>query len=91
MHVLVTQEQIFDLKFMNQIDMLGVYWWMGIESTQYCLENPMVKNFTLYDDSHFDLILTEQFFQEALLMFAHKYKAPIVSLSKHHRKYIVTN
>lgn len=84
MYDLVTQEQIFELKFMNQIDMLSMYWWLGIESTKYCLENPAVRNFTLHDDSHFDLILTEQFFQEALLMFAHKYKAPIISLSKYH-------
>ena len=62
--------------------MLCQYWKMGIDSTEHALNNGPIKNFVLNDKSHFDLILAEQFFQESLLMFSHKYQAPIVTICK---------
>ena len=55
---------------------------MGIDSTEHALNNVLIKYFVLNDKSHFDLILAEQFFQESLLMFSHKYNAPIVTICK---------
>ncbi|XP_058832649.1 UDP-glycosyltransferase UGT5-like isoform X2 [Topomyia yanbarensis] len=53
---------------------------LGLETAQYGFTRENVKNFTLNDHSKFDLILAEQFYQEAYLMFAHKYQAPIVTI-----------
>lgn len=50
--------------------------------TEHALKSKSVKDFILKDSTKFDLIISEQFFQEAVLMFAHKYKAPIVTISK---------
>lgn len=55
---------------------------MGLESTEHALNSKAVKDFIKNDNSKFDLILAEQFFQESMLMFAHKYKAPIVTISE---------
>lgn len=37
-----------------------------------------MANFIKNDQSHFDLVMVEMFNQEAMYMFAHKYKAPLV-------------
>lgn len=70
------------MKFNNQIGMLFTYWSMGLASTEHALNSKAVKDFIRKDKTKFDLILSEQFFQESMLMFAHKYKAPIVTLSE---------
>lgn len=78
----VTQENIFEMKYNSKFGMLRAYWWMGLESTEHALKSKAVKDFIKNDNSKFDLILAEQFFQESMLMFAHKYKAPIVTISE---------
>lgn len=70
------------MKFNNQMDMLFTYWSMGLASTEHALKSKAVQDFIKNDHTKFDLILSEQFFQESMLMFAHKYKAPIVTLSE---------
>jgi glucuronosyltransferase len=70
------------MRFGNQVEMLMSYWGMGLGSTEHALKSKAVKDFIKNDKTKFDLILAEQFFQEAMLMFAHKYKAPIVTISK---------
>jgi len=39
----------------------------------------LIKN---HNNSQFDLILVEQFYQEAFLMFSHLFNAPIVTVGK---------
>lgn len=56
---------------------------MGLGSTEHALNADNIKDFIKNDKTKFDLIFAEQFFQEALLMFAHKYKVPVVTLSKY--------
>lgn len=58
-----------------------MYYWIGLGSSEWSLENPKVQILIKREDLHFDLILAEQFFQESFLMFAHKFKAPIVTIS----------
>jgi glucuronosyltransferase len=70
------------MKFTSQVDMLFAYWNMGLGSTEHALNSKAVQNFIQNDKSKFDLVISEQFFQEAFLMFAHKYKAPIVTISE---------
>lgn len=78
----VSQDDIYEMKFHSQINMLYAYWGLGLASTEHALNTENVKNFIKNDKSKFDVIFAEQFFQESMLMFAHKYNAPIVTLCK---------
>uniref|UniRef100_A0A182KAS7 UDP-glycosyltransferases domain-containing protein n=1 Tax=Anopheles christyi TaxID=43041 RepID=A0A182KAS7_9DIPT len=71
---------IYDSKYNSDLNNLFLYWRVGLSTTQYALENENVQQFIEQDDTDFDVIISEQFYQEAFLMFAHKYRAPIVTL-----------
>lgn len=49
---------------------------------EYALENANVQKFIKSTGLHFDVIVAEEFFDEALYMLAHKHKAPMVTISK---------
>lgn len=51
-------------------------------SADFALSSANVQAFLKRADLQFDLIINEEFFHDSLLMFAHKFKAPIVSISK---------
>ncbi|KXJ80685.1 hypothetical protein RP20_CCG023883 [Aedes albopictus] len=73
---------IFETKsYSNDFNNLFLYWTMGLETSRFGLENTNVQTFLKRDDLQFDLVISEQFFQESWLMFAHKYNAPIVTIS----------
>lgn len=73
---------IFETKsYSNDFNNLFLYWRMGLETSRFGLENTHVQKFLKRDDLQFDLVISEQFFQESWLMFAHKYNAPIVTIS----------
>lgn len=59
-----------------------MYWTVGLGSTEKAFQSDSVREFIKNDNTKFDLIFAEQFFQESMLMFAHKYKAPIVTISE---------
>lgn len=46
----------------------------------YALENANVQKFIHSTGLHFDLIVMEEFFSDSFLMFAHKFKAPVVTI-----------
>lgn len=75
-------ETMFDKTEFNDFEYIYRMYAMGLNSAKYCLEHSIISDFIENDHSHFDLILAEQFYQESLLMFAHKYKAPVVTISK---------
>lgn len=52
---------------------------------EHALQNSKVQKLIHSTDLHFDLIVNEDFFAENLLMFGHKFKAPIVTICKYHR------
>lgn len=54
-----------------------ILWGGGLGFTKLTLESKEVKHF-LANDNKFDLVIAEQFFQEAVYTFAHKYSAPLV-------------
>lgn len=77
----VKVESLYDLTEISIHQMLMDFLFsLGLETAEYGFTRENVKEFILKDESHFDLILAEQFYQEAYLMFAHKYKAPIVTV-----------
>lgn len=46
----------------------------------YSIENANVQKFIKSTGSHYDLIVAEEFFIDSFYMFAHKHKAPIVTI-----------
>lgn len=73
----VSVKELFNFGQSSDFEKIKMYFWMGLESTEWCLNNSIVQSFINREDLHFDLIFAEQFFQESLLMFAHKFNAPI--------------
>lgn len=80
--ILVKQQEIIDtsdgtvfssILMLNRISKL---------KNEYTLENANVQKFIKSTGQHFDVIVTEEFFDDALYMLAHKYKAPMVTISK---------
>lgn len=69
------------MKHRTNLETLFMYWEMGIKSSEHGLKTKNIQNFIKRTDLKFDLIIAEQFFQESWLMFAHKYKAPILTIS----------
>lgn len=53
-------------------------WNFGYVTTKFTLDSPPVKKFIAEDNSHFDLVISEQFQQESMNMFAYKYNCPII-------------
>lgn len=50
-------------------------------SNDYAWNNPNVQRFIhSTGQQHFDLVINEDFFAESFLIFAHIYKAPVVSI-----------
>lgn len=43
-------------------------------------ESKVFKKFAEQTGLKFDIIVAEEFYQESILMFAHKYKAPVVTI-----------
>lgn len=80
----VPVSDIFEAKYTSDLSNLLLYWNVGLTTTKFALENPNVQQFIEQDDSVFDLVISEQFYQEAFLMFAHKYRAPIVTIGEPH-------
>ena len=52
---------------------------LGMMNT-YIYENANVQKFLHSTNFQFDVIINEDFFGESFLMFAHKYKAPIITI-----------
>lgn len=57
---------------------------IGYGTTEYALKHPNVQQFlhTKSHHQHYDLVLVEEFYQDALLMLSHQFQAPIVSICK---------
>ncbi|XP_021696236.1 UDP-glucuronosyltransferase 2B1 [Aedes aegypti] len=77
----VKVDSLYDLTEISIHQMLMNFLYsLGLETAQHGFTRDNIREFIRSDDSHFDLILAEQFYQEAYLMLAHKYKAPIVTV-----------
>ncbi|XP_063696226.1 UDP-glycosyltransferase UGT5-like [Culicoides brevitarsis] len=72
-------KDIFDMRYDNDWENLWLYWRAGLMTTEHALQTSVVQKFIQRED-HFDLVLSEQFFQESFLMFAYKFDCPIVTI-----------
>lgn len=74
-------KDIFDMRYDSDWENLWLYWRVGLLTTEHALQTSNVQKFIQRED-HFDLVLSEQFFQESMLMFAHKFGCPIVTIGE---------
>ncbi|XP_070066402.1 UDP-glycosyltransferase UGT4 [Drosophila virilis] len=76
-------QHLFDLTRMNNYDFLKMLEIIGLKTTEHALRQPHVQALihARQTEGVFDLLLAEQFYQEAFLALAHKYKIPIVTTS----------
>lgn len=49
---------------------------------EHTFENANVQKFIKSTDAHFDVIVAEDFLNEAIYMFAYKHKAPLITICK---------
>ncbi|XP_050095496.1 UDP-glycosyltransferase UGT5-like [Anopheles aquasalis] len=77
----VKVDSLYDLTEISVHSMLMDFLYpLGLETAEYAFTRENVMHFLRHDDTKFDLLLAEQFYQESYLMLAHKYKVPIVSI-----------
>nr|XP_029709428.1 UDP-glucuronosyltransferase 1-9-like [Aedes albopictus] len=67
--------------FTNPFDKVKILWWFGLATTRHAFETDNVQRFMREEGLRFDLVIAEQFAQEAFLMFGHKFNAPIVTIN----------
>ncbi|XP_053692184.1 UDP-glycosyltransferase UGT5-like [Sabethes cyaneus] len=60
---------------------LKILWWLGLATTKHAFETNNVQQFLQEEGLRYDLVIAEQFVQEAFLMFGHKYQSPIVTIN----------
>lgn len=56
---------------------------IGKATAEQSLNSTNVQKFMQRNDLEFDLVINEEFSQESLSMFAYKYKAPLITISKY--------
>lgn len=69
-----------DMSFSDTLLMMNT---VGLSTAEYALKHPNVQKLIDSTDQHFDLVIAEQYYQEAFLMFAHKFKAPVITLGRY--------
>ncbi|KAH8261354.1 hypothetical protein KR044_007860 [Drosophila immigrans] len=76
-------EHLFDLTKMTNYDFLKMLEIIGLKTTEHALRQPKVQQLihAKQTEGVFDLLLAEQFYQEAFLALSYKYKIPVVTTS----------
>lgn len=78
--ILVTDTILEDGKsYFYFFDELHVRSVIGVEITKTYVSSPEVQKFIKEDQSKFDLVIVESFFQECTIAMGHKYGAPVVN------------
>ncbi|CAG9786686.1 unnamed protein product [Diatraea saccharalis] len=93
-HQVVVDENIFDAmggkrpSHFTSVDLSAeerhnrFLWNGGLTLIEIVLNSTQVKQF-LHADHNFDVVISEQFFQEAMYILAHKYNAPLVLITSY--------
>lgn len=84
LNYLVKMNTFYEKKDHNHVESLLNIYNIGLATAKHGLESRNVQKLISSHDYHFDIIVAEQFMQESWLMFAYKYKAPVVALSNVH-------
>lgn len=78
---IVPLDEFFDAKYDKILNNLFLTWDIGLLSTEHAFKDQNVQTFLKRSDLQFDVVILEQFFHDSWLLFAHKFKAPIVTIS----------
>lgn len=62
---------------------MKLLWRVGLPTTKHAFESEAGQRLLNDKNLEFDLVISEQFQQEAMLLFAHKFNAPLVTISKY--------
>lgn len=82
----VSQEELFKISGESPVSMLFKLPGIRKFAAEYAFESASVQKILQRNDLNFDLVINEEFFQESFSMFAYKYKAPLVTISKYNCK-----
>uniref|UniRef100_A0A336LTZ6 CSON000634 protein n=1 Tax=Culicoides sonorensis TaxID=179676 RepID=A0A336LTZ6_CULSO len=78
----VSNDDVFETKYTSPFSSVKWLYTLGLDNSEYGLKNLNVQRLIQSENEHhFDLVISEQFYQETWLMFAHKFNAPIVTIS----------
>lgn len=78
--ILVPKENIFSMQFVSDFNNLELWWTIGLMTTEHAFKDPKVKKLIESKDDHYDLVIIEQFFHEAFLMFGKRFNCPVVTI-----------
>ncbi|XP_017837951.1 UDP-glucuronosyltransferase 2C1-like [Drosophila busckii] len=88
---LTNAKSIMDMTDMSTEEMLKMVYIMGLESTDFALEQPEFQKLVHAKDKvgKYDLLLAEQFYNEGAYILGHLYQIPIVTIttSAYHNVY----
>ena len=77
------------MKYGGDLSNLFQYWKSGYITCKHALENSFVQEFMRDDKMKFDLVISEQLFQESFLMFARKFNCPFITIGKDVHGYVI--
>ncbi|XP_063705004.1 UDP-glycosyltransferase UGT4-like [Culicoides brevitarsis] len=78
---MVSFKQFYERKSHSHVTSLLNIYDIGYATSKHGLQDKKVQHLIKSDENHFDIIIAEQFMQESWLMFAYKYRAPVVTLN----------
>ncbi|XP_037926211.1 UDP-glycosyltransferase UGT4-like [Hermetia illucens] len=74
-------DDLFSLTEMTTDDFNQLVQLIGLTTTDYAMKHPKIQKLLHDTELQFDLLLAEQFYQEAFLALAYKYKVPVVTMT----------
>ncbi|XP_055312528.1 UDP-glucosyltransferase 2-like isoform X2 [Sitodiplosis mosellana] len=80
MQNIIKDEDIYKVVHYSPFAVVDAFRSFANASLDYALADKNVKKFIHRTDLHFDLVINEDIYYDALLMFGHKFKAPIVTI-----------
>lgn len=69
------------MKYDSTWNNLFLTWDIGLLTTEYALQDRNVQALLNRTDLKFDVVILEQFFHDSWMMFAHKFKAPLITIA----------
>lgn len=80
--VLASQEVLFNLATSSPFTNINHFQNPPKKWNVHAFQSPEVQKLINSSGLHFDVIINEEFYADSFLMFAHKFKAPIVTICK---------
>ncbi|BFF96300.1 UDP-glucuronosyltransferase 2B20 [Drosophila madeirensis] len=74
------KKNIFSMQFASDFQNLQLWWTIGLMTTEHAFRDAKVQRLIESKDDHYDLVILEQFFHEAFLMFGKRFNCPVVTI-----------